>query len=377
MKIAYIATSSIPSSTANSIQVVKVCEALIINGHEPHLIIPGRGEIDWSTFMHQYGVSKQFAIHRVPSHKHFKRFDFMIGALMKAQQLRVDLVYTRLPWVAVLAQIRRIPVILELHDLPAGKFGKPLFKRYIRSKSKKLTVLITRGLQTVIDNRYDIKISDKDSIIAPDGVDDERYQDLPDAPTARRELGLKQGLTAVYTGGFYKGRGLELLLELAKVNPQCQFLWVGGKAEAVKEWQSIINDLMLENIKLTGFIPNSKLPVYQAAADILLMPFGKVIAGSSGGNTAEVCSPLKMFEYMATGRAILTSDLPVLREVLNESNALFYAIEDFNDLKLKFSQLVTDAALRDRLSRQAKADVGQYSWKKRMEKIINAFEESR
>lgn len=377
MKIAYIATSSIPSSTANSIQVVKVCEALNNTGHEPHLIIPGRGEIDWSTFTHQYGVSNQFAIHRVPSRKHFKRFDFMVGALMKAQQLHVDLVYTRLPWVAVLAQIRLMPVILELHDLPAGKFGKPLFKRYIHSRSKKLTVLITRGLQTVIEKRYKIQILDKDLIISPDGVDDERYLDLPDARTARRELGLKEGLTAVYSGGFYKGRGLELLLELAKVNPKCQFLWVGGKSEAVKEWQSIIDGLKLENIKLTGFIPNSLLPLYQAAADILLMPFGKVVAGSSGGNTAEVCSPLKMFEYMAAGRAILTSDLPVLREVLNETNAFFYAIEDFNDLKLKFSQLTTDAGLRERLARQAKIDVSQYSWKKRMEKIIKAFEESR
>ena len=59
-----------------------------------------------------------------------------------------------------------------------------------------------------------------------------------------------------------------------------------------------------------------------------MMPYGKMVAGSSGGNIAEVSSPMKMFEYMASGRVILTSDIPVLREVLNENNAVFYIPED-------------------------------------------------
>ncbi len=82
-----------------------------------------------------------------------------------------------------------------------------------------------------------------------------------------------------------------------------------------------------------------------------------------------------MFEYMAAGRAILTSDLPVLREVLNENNALFYAIEDFDDLKTKFTMLISDAELRDKLSRQARTDVAQYTWQKRMQKIVERFTE--
>jgi hypothetical protein len=53
------------------------------------------------------------------------------------------------------------------------------------------------------------------------------------------------------------------------------------------------------------------------------MPYERSVAVSGGGDTADVCSPMKMFDYMAAGRAIISSDLPVLQEVLNEQNAVF------------------------------------------------------
>ena len=77
----------------------------------------------------------------------------------------------------------------------------------------------------------------------------------------------------------------------------------------------------IKNVHLTGFVPNEELPLYQAACDILLMPYEEAIAGSSGGDTARFASPMKAFEYMAAGRPILSSDLPVFREVLDEAFA--------------------------------------------------------
>jgi glycosyltransferase involved in cell wall biosynthesis len=375
MKIAYIATSNIPSSTANSIQVMKVCQALTQLGHEANLLIPGNGELNWDELTLQYGIITRFPIVRITSIKALKRFDFIYKALELAKTLKVDAVYTRMLWVAVIAQLRNVPVMLELHDVPAGRLGKPLFLRYLKSNSKKLTVMITQALSKVIEKRFAIAIPEKSFVVAPDGVDETRYQALPQPVEARKQLALTEGLTAVYTGGFYKGRGLELLVELAKAFPQVQFMWVGGKPEAVAGWKTEIDNLNLKNIQLTGFIPNEQLPLYQAAGDILLMPFGKSISGSSGGNTADVCSPLKMFEYMAAGRAILTSDLSVLREVLNENNALFYAIENFDDLKAKFTILLGDADLRNKLARQARLDVAQYTWQERMQKIVRRFSE--
>lgn len=370
MRIAYIATTELPSTSANSIQVMKVCQALTLNGHETHLLIPVRGEIRWDELKVHYGLSGEFQIRYLVSRRGLKRFDFILQALRHSTSLKVDAVYTRMLWTAVIAQKFKIPIILELHDIPAGHFGSFLFKRYLSSNSKKLTVLITQALKEKLETVFSVDIPDSESCIASDGVDLKRYQNLPEPDQARKLLGLKENLTAVYTGGFYKGRGLELLLELAKNHPQVQFMWVGGKPEAVDAWNAIIRNLNVENITLTGFVPNEKLPLYQAAADILLMPFGKKVTGSSGGNTADICSPLKMFEYMAAGRAILSSDLPVLHEVLNSTNALFYVLENFEDLNKQFNLLINDPAKRIALAKQAKLDVEQYNWQNRMQKII-------
>jgi len=103
---------------------------------------------------------------------------------------------------------------------------------------------------------------------------------------------------------------------------------VGGNPADTASWIDRLEQDAVKNVKLTGFVPNAELPLYQAAADVLLMPYEKSIAGSGGGNSAEICSPMKMFDYLASGRVILASDLPVFHEVLNENNAIFCPPED-------------------------------------------------
>ncbi len=134
--------------------------------------------------------------------------------------------------------------------------------------------------------------------------------------------GRQSCFTAGYTGHLYAGRGGELMIELAARLPEITFLLVGGEPPDVARLQAKVNARQLDNVILTGFIPNADLPLYQAACDVLLMPYQKPVAASSGGDIAPYLSPMKLFEYLACGRAILSSDLPVLREVLNPANAV-------------------------------------------------------
>jgi len=374
MKIAYISAAVIPSWTANSVQVMKVCQALIQNGEEVTLYIPGKKSADWEALATHYGVSRQFPIQWVRFIPAFKKIDFVISALRYARKQPADLVYTRLLWAAVLALNWGFPVILELHDRPIGRMGARLLKQFVRGRGTKLLVIITQSLQQILELEYAIEVKPEELVIAPDGVDLERYREQLSPRQARQKLGLAEGFTAAYSGGFYEGRGLETLVELAHSFPEVNFLWVGGRADMVARWKARINEEKLTNILLTGFVDNQKLPLYQMAAEILLMPYGKTIAGSSGGNIADVSSPMKMFEYMASGRVILTSDLPVLREVLNENNAAFYKSSELRDLKKKFADLINDGTIRNKLASQALNDVRAYSWQERMKKIIKAME---
>ena len=208
-------------------------------------------------------------------------------------------------------------------------------------------------------------------VIAPNGVDLERFASLPDPVTARDQVGLREAPTVMCTGHLYAGRGAELFLALAKSLPQAHFVWVGGRPEDVKTWGQRSES---DNITFTGFIPNRDLPLYQAAADILLMPYSRSIMGSSGtADSVNVASPMKMFEYMATGRAIVSAELPVIREVLNEKNAVFCEPDNVTAWKLALETLLHDDDKRAALGQQARWDVQGYTWVARAERILNGF----
>jgi glycosyltransferase involved in cell wall biosynthesis len=162
-----------------------------------------------------------------------------------------------------------------------------------------------------------------------------------------------------------------LFLELAAVFPHAHFVWVGGRADDISNWKQRAESA---HVTFTGFVPNRDLPLYQAAADILLMPYARSIMGSSGtADSARVASPMKMFEYMASGRAILSADLPVIREVLNEQNAILCEPEDLEAWKSSLASLLNNESQRIALGRQARQDVQGYTWLARAQRILNGF----
>lgn len=373
MKIAVAAPSEIPSIRANSIQVMKVSQALAQNGHEIQLFVPGRQSVSWEELAIHYGVQTRFPIHWVPAWKPLRYLDFTLQILLKSSAWKADVIYTRMIPVAVIASRLHFPVILELHSPPTGKRGPKALVNFLQSSNRKQLVLITQALKKILEEQMGMNLPENQVVIAPDGVDVERYENLPSPEDARRQLGIPEKMTLLYSGSFYQGRGLEILFRLARELNELQFLWVGGNPEEKNAWQAKLDAAGIKNVILTGFVENAQMPLYQAAAEILLMPYGKKIAVSGGGNTAEFTSPLKVFEYLASGRAILSSDLPVLHEVLNSKNVAFCAPDDPAAWKATILALVRNPERREMLARQAKLDAQTYSWQKRMETIIQQW----
>jgi len=377
MKIACLSTSQVPSTTANSIQLMKVCQALAQQSASVCLWVPGKRPAGLRTEMlaEHYGldVGRFFEVRWLPTWNIFRRYDFALIGMRQAQTWGADLIYTWLPQVATRALSARQPVVLELHDRPTGTFGPQLFRRFARLSGKKRLLVITRALKARLEQEYQVSFNPDQIQVAPNGTELEHYAHLPGAVEARRQLGLAERQTAVYTGHFYSGRGMELLFGLAHALPDVNFLWVGGKAEDVAFWRERLANAGIHNVTLTGFIENRKLPLYQAAGDVLLMPYERQIAGSSGGNSAEICSPMKMFDYLACGRAILSSDLAVLHEVLNDTNAIFCPPEDLPGWIKTLQALLDDAPRRARLADQARLDAAGYTWSERARRALEGF----
>jgi glycosyltransferase involved in cell wall biosynthesis len=124
---------------------------------------------------------------------------------------------------------------------------------------------------------------------------------------------------------------------------------------------------------VTGFVPNAELPLYQAACDALLLPYQRRVAASSGGDIAAYLSPMKLFEYLACGRAILASDLPVLGEVLNPANALILPGEDAQAWAQALLDLRADPVRRQALGEQARRDASAYTWERRAAGILDGI----
>ena len=373
MRIATIAPSSVPSNTAHSIQVMKVCSALARGKGGVALWIPGEKSTSWNEVSTYYGIDTEFDIRWIRSRQTMRRLDFTVSALHAAKTWGADLIYTWMVQAAVAGLWMGYPVVLELHDRPTGRFGPLWLRTFAGQTGQKRILFITSALRRVVDEEFNIRFPDYQMKIAPNGCDLEHHLANPSAKDARAELGLRDQLTAVYSGHFYSGRGTDILLALARAFPQVQFIWVGGRPDHVSLLRNQLAEQRVDNVVLTGFVENQNLPMYQAAADILLMPYGRNIAGSGGGNSADICSPMKMFDYLAAGRAILSSDLPVIHEVLNSSNSMFCPPDDPDAWIMAFGDLLQNPWKISQLGEQARIDANLYTWDRRVDISLDGF----
>ncbi len=399
MKIALVAPSHLPSRRANTLQVMKMAQAFTCLGHTVRVAIPGKAvqPVTWDELARLYGLRVQFPMEWLPAWSFLRRYDYGLRSVRWAQRWNADLLYTRLPQAAAIASAIGLATVLEVHDLPSGMMGTWLFRRFLRGSGRRRLVAITHALADDLAEKLGAPgVREEASqtlaadgaaipgftVVAPDGVDLERYASLPGPGQARQMLGEADipvsippdRFTAGYTGHLYTGRGIDTILEMARRLPEVAFLLVGGEPEEVLRLRDTVQSRGLANVHLTGFVPNAELPRYHAACDVFLMPYQEHVAASSGGDIARYLSPMKLFEYMACGRPILCSDLPVLVEVLNTENAVLLPPEDVDAWTGALESLRGDPERRFALERRTLSEVKNYTWEKRAQRILNGLD---
>jgi glycosyltransferase involved in cell wall biosynthesis len=386
MKIVLIAPTYLPALRANTIQVMKMAQAIASLGHNLTVLVPqvqvDRREFSWDDLAHQYGLSSEFNIEWLSTHPRMRSYDFGVKSVRRSRNLGVELIYTRLPQSAAIASMSGISTIYEIHDLPQGRMGPSMLRRFLKGDGARALILITTALRNAVEEKYGQSLNDGKRhpiplIVEPDGVDLVRYQKILKPQQARcllsKNIPLQPSSFLVgYTGHLYPGRGSEMILAMANQLPDVHFLLVGGEPADVKRVRQKVDDVGLKNITITGFIPNAEIAQYQAACDVLLMPYQRKVAASSGGDIAKYLSPMKLFEYMACGRPIISSDLPVLKEILNQENAILLPPEDLAAWVCAIKDLYKNPEKSAKLAAHAQKDVQKYSWESRAQNIISA-----
>ena len=168
---------------------------------------------------------------------------------------------------------------------------------------------------------------------------------------ARERLGWDDRVVLGFTGFVRDWNGLEAVVDLlaAPRNEALVLLVVGdGPARQHLEERAVRLGVG-PRVRFTGRVPRSDIPHWVSAFDIALQPAANPYA-----------SPLKLFEYMALGRAIVAPDQPNIREILqHERQALLFDPDDEGGLSRAVLRLASDAALRDRLGRAAALTIRQ------------------
>jgi len=357
---------------------MKMCQAMVQEGHNVTLYAPANDGIKHfidANLWHHYGISDRFPILWLDRSSRYKSYDYAWKAVLAAKANGANLVYTRFAPAALLARLVGMKTICEIHTPPTGFIGPFIFFVFLRLTGRRRVIVITHALRRWLDRLLSSSLRGLDVVVAHDGIDLERFDDLPAPASARHVLGLKNLFTVGYAGHLYPGRGIEQMLDLAKSMPEVQFLFIGGEPNAVEARRREVVEKGLENITFIGFVPNTELPQYLAAADALLMPHQRRVADSGGGDIAEYMSPLKMFEYLAMGRLLISSDLPVLREVLSEDVAVLCEPDDIAKWYAAIQRAANNSVWREKKAEHARCLVKEYTWRERIKNCLSGMSE--
>jgi glycosyltransferase involved in cell wall biosynthesis len=370
-RVFYVGSPELFSRGASAIHIMKMCQAMARLGVTTTLLIPtyrSHGEI-----YQYYGVQSGFRIVSFPyfANSSLRNITHGVAAAVYAggRKGEFDLAVTRnIVFASIAANFYGIPTVYDAHH-PLVTGARVLFNSFKRSRNLVRFTVNSRGLGDIY---LKAGLPPEKLVVAHNGVDLEGYKSLPDKAKARADLGLPADRKIVcYSGNIYEGRGVEYLIEIAPSMNSVKFLVVGGLEEDVKRCRSLANERGAENIKFTSYVSHHMVPLYLAASDLLVMPYTSRMTIRGGTPAQDFTSPIKLFEYMASGRPIVATSIPSVSEILEDGvNAVLVPPDSADELERGINRALEDPALAERISRRAAEDVRRYTWEERAKKLL-------
>lgn len=390
MRLIYIANMRVPTEKAHGLQIMQNCEALADAGAEVQLWVPRRRNTPalravgdpWA----YYGVRRNFTLRRVPCVDltplaaeqtgllarlvfYLQAFTFALAALALALFTRADVYYSRdrLALLALSLVKPRRALAYEAHQFSPSRRGRRLERLAARRMGTVIAVTPPLAAELV-----KLGVPAARVLAAHDGFRRERFTDLPPQAEARRALGWPDNLFIVgYVGRLHTlamDKGVGTLIEALRDVDGAALALVGGPDEMAAALRDRWRALGLEGAYFlyAGQVESGRVPLYLSAFDVCAMPFPFTT------HFAFFASPLKLFEYMAAGRAVVASDLPAWADVVQDGQtALLTPPGDVGALAAALRRLRDDPAQRDRLGQQARARaLEMYTWDARARAIL-------
>lgn len=378
MYIYYISSSIIPARSANSVHTSNMFKALVCIGHKTTLFISSTQSKKKINSLFDFKLNGS-RIKR--SFNAFNKGIEFCNFIVAFFNYYLDIFFLRKPNLIISRNIfaayyfnffSTTKVVYEFHAPETG-FRKNIQKKLLLSK-KLQKIVISSALKRIIVDYYNLKNTKNIYVVHDSAPDIDNYK-----IDKRKYFGksvLKYKYKIGYFGHLYKGRGIQLIKEIALLNSECAFLVYGGMQKDIDRELKTSNP---KNFYIMGYVPHVEAIANMKNMDILLMPYQKKVSvGIKNSDTSKWMSPIKLFEYMSSKVPIISSDLPVLREVIqNKVNAVL--VSDPTNAKLwtkAINFLLTNNEVAKKISNNAYSDFyNKYTWSKRAELIIRISSE--
>jgi glycosyltransferase involved in cell wall biosynthesis len=364
----------IASSDGQAVHVEEIVHALRAAGHEVLLVGPASLEREPLGF--EGGITKQLKRRLPRALYELAELAYNAVALVRlwlaVRRFRPDIIYERynLYFIAgvVLKRILRLPLLLEVNAplfAERSRYGgiaiPALGRRCERVawRGADLVLVVTRVLGDVVRAEG---VAAERIVVIPNGINPAHFDHLRDTRSAHAMLGLPQRTVLGFTGFMREWHGLERLVELVAASPDRCLLLVGdGPARPLIERRA--DELgVADRVRITGVVGRNQVAAHVIAFDVALQP-----------DVVDYASPLKLFEYLALGRAIVAPDKPNIREILeHERNALLFPAGDTAAMALAVERMCRDPALRERLGSAARATIAarDLTWAANARRIV-------
>ena len=365
MKISYFSDSAIPSRSPNSVHVMKMGQALATLDNRVVLHCKLTTQCLPALDIHAfYDVKPVFNIKRFPWGMFpgsGRMYNYALPGLVWMENY--DVAYCRSLIAAFYSTLFRRPTIFEMHE-PFDKRGAKLHKMFVKVINDEhcRIVVISDALRQYLITSY--AVPETRILVCHDAADPIDVSVEPFS-TNRFSVG--------YVGSLYPGKGMELISTISGKLPKVDFHIVGGLPEQIAQWKERLGDV--KNVIFHGFRTQKELPKFLLSYDVLIAPYQStvVVSENKGSNNLALwMSPLKLFEYMSSGKPIVTTRLPVIEEIIEHgSTGILCDADDPDNWVEEIERLRNDSALRNRLASEArKKFVKHHTWVQRSKEIV-------
>ena len=344
MRIMYLARRPIPSVNANSVQIVKMCEAFSKLGHEVTLVCH-RGDDEPGSMFARYGVAPFFRIETYPRHGRFlKKWRFILPLVGATGRDDADLFFGRDIWsLTALAHLGR-PLVYEAHIIPPhGSIRWRLLSWLFARGNFAHLVCVTSTLAQMYREQFPA-LAGKPIIVAPNAGTPAIDMDVP-----LEWPGRPGQLQFGFVGRPFPGKGIEVLVESASKLHEVDFHIVGANRDEL-DW---IEGEVPPNVHFHGYKPHSTLGRFFRRFDVAVAPYGASVMNASGKESAAITSPLKLIEYMAAGLPTIVSDLPGVRDIIGNGEVAVLVPPGDTGAFIEAVRRLEDPDMRQRMGQAA------------------------